>query len=93
MGQPSDPRGRWILCLIAAIAIFAIAFVMRTAYCVDYDYVSGADGQCRDNLSEYWRLWEPVVVRVEAIALNCESCRSEPQLVWLRATWKAPSTA
>ncbi|MFJ6003591.1 hypothetical protein [Arthrobacter sp. NPDC092385] len=51
MGQPSDPRGRWILCLIAAIAIFAIAFVMRTAYCVDYDYVSGADGQCRDNLS------------------------------------------
>lgn len=51
MDQPQDPRGRWILALIAALSIFAIAFVMRTAYCVDYDYVSGADGQCQDNFT------------------------------------------
>jgi len=35
---------------------------------------------------EYWLPWEPGVVRVKATAANHESCRSEPQLAWLRAT-------
>ena len=36
--------------------------------------------------NEYWLPGEPGVVRVKATAPNHESCRSEPQLAWLRAT-------
>ena len=41
---------------------------------------------------EYWLPRGPRVVRVRATSLDHESCRSEPRLVWLRATCKAPST-
>ena len=49
--------------------------VPGTLFCGDITY-----------LREYWLPGEPGVVRVKATAPNHESCRSEPQLAWLRAT-------